>query len=144
MAQDFSIIVVRHAEKAVAESDPPLSEKGQRRAQALAEMLSKVQISAIYSTPYKRTEQTVSPLAQQHGLEVKNYRAGDGENLAAQLRDAQQDVLVVGHSNTVPGIVRALDIEVEDLTEQDYGDVFVVQFRQGKPQLLRLMVPVQE
>lgn len=76
MAQDFSIIVVRHAEKAVAESDPPLSEKGQRRARALAEMLSKVQLSAIYSTPYKRTAQTVEPLAEQLGLAVENYRAG--------------------------------------------------------------------
>ncbi|MGQ4275622.1 SixA phosphatase family protein [Pseudidiomarina sp. E22-M8] len=144
MAQDFSIIVVRHAEKAVAESDPPLSEKGQCRAQALAELLSKVKISAIYSTAYKRTEQTVQPLAEQLGLEVETYGAGGGANLAGQLRDAQQTVLVVGHSNTVPAIVRALKVEVEDLTEQDYGDVFLVQFREGKPQLLRLMIPLPD
>lgn len=64
--------------------------------------------------------------------------------MASQLREAQENVLIVGHSNTVPAIVRTLDIEVEDLTEKDYGDVFVIQFREGKPQLLRLMVPVQE
>ncbi len=142
MAQDFSVFVVRHAEKTVETSNPSLSEKGVIRAKVLAEMLSKSNLEAVYSTPFKRTEQTVAPLASALNLSVQNYPAGGGEALAEQLKQAGQSALVVGHSNTVPAIVRALGIEVENLTEKDYGDLFIVQFHNGQAQLIRLMIPM--
>ncbi|MDN7124016.1 histidine phosphatase family protein [Pseudidiomarina sp. 1APP75-32.1] len=144
MAKDFTIVVVRHAEKAVAESDPALNSKGKQRAQLLAEMLSKLDLKAVYSTPFQRTEQTAQPAAKRFDLAVQNYKAGDGEVLVEKLLAAEQTALVVGHSNTVPGIVGALGVEVESMTEKEYGDVFLLHFRDGQPRLHRLMIPMIE
>src|SRR5687767_7346778 len=59
------VYVVRHAEKATnSPTDPDLSAAGQLRAVALKDTLSKVILSAIYTTNYKRTQQTATPTAQ--------------------------------------------------------------------------------
>lgn len=124
VADEFTLYVVRHAEKAVAKADPPLNEMGQQRAHMLAEMLQNAEIKALYSTPYQRTQETVQPLALRLGLTVQSYRPGDSQALIRQLKQAAENALVVGHSNTVPALVRALGGTSENLTEQDYGDLF--------------------
>ena len=43
--------------------DPSLSEEGTLRAQKVV-LLAPMEINAIYSTPFKRTESTVAPLAE--------------------------------------------------------------------------------
>lgn len=151
MADEFTIYVVRHAEKAVAESDPPLSETGQKRALVLAQMLQKANLKAIYSTPYQRTQQTAQPLAEKLGLAVQDYRPAQAEELIVQLKNAAQNALIVGHSNTVPALVRALGGESENLTEQDYGDLFQITLHGCKDVVdscqvhqARLFVPVAE
>ncbi|RUO62087.1 SixA phosphatase family protein [Pseudidiomarina insulisalsae] len=141
MAAEFTVYVVRHGEKAVAESNPPLNEKGQERARALAKLMAKVELQAVYSTPYRRTEQTVAPLAQAKGLNIQSYRAGEAEQLVRQLREQGENALVVGHSNTVPGLVRSLGGSSEELTEQHYGDLFVLHFRDDNVHQIRLMLP---
>ncbi len=124
-----TFIVVRHAEKSAGE-DPPLNADGQARAQALAKTLAEVPLQAIYSTPTRRTRETAAPVAGTRELEVRDY---DPELAASELatmlhiRHAGDTVLLVGHSNTVPGIVTALcACPVEPLTEEDYGDLFLV------------------
>ena len=146
MANEFTVYVVRHAEKAPAESDPPLSEQGHKRALVLAEMLKKADIQALYSTPYRRTQQTAQPLAAALDLSVQDYRPGAADELIQKLKAAANNALVVGHSNTVPKLVRALGGHSEDLTEQDYGDLFVLTFTPSDDavQQLRLYVPVPE
>ncbi|WP_417689636.1 SixA phosphatase family protein [Pseudidiomarina sp.] len=150
MANEFTVYVARHAEKAVAESDPPLSEKGQKRAQALAYLLQKAELKAIYSTPYQRTQMTAQPLAESLGLTVQNYRPGDAEVTLEAIKERAENTLIVGHSNTVPALVRGLGGQSERLTEQDYGDLFQLTFydcegsgEEKRCQLLqtRLMVP---
>ncbi|WP_258806596.1 histidine phosphatase family protein [Pseudidiomarina sp. CB1] len=129
MANEFTVYVVRHAEKAQAESDPPLSEQGVQRAQTLAGMLQKAQIKAIYSTPYQRTQQTAQPLAKLLGITVQTYHPATARELVEQLKQAGENALVVGHSNTVPALVRSLGGHSEDLTERDYGDLFQLTLR---------------
>lgn len=151
MASEFTIYVVRHAEKAVAESDPPLSELGQQRANALAQLLAKAELKAIYSTPYKRTQETVQPLAEQLALELQTYRPGAAEEMAKRVIEQRETSLIVGHSNTVPALVRALGGHSENLTEKDYGDLFQLTFfncqpSEGTCELVqtRFMVPTPE
>ena len=141
MASEYTVYVVRHAEKAIAESDPPLNEQGQARATLLAQMLSKAQIMAVYSTPYQRTQQTAKPLAEQLGLSVQSYKPAASESLVARVHEQAENTLVVGHSNTVPSIVRQFGFEVADLTEQDYGDLYVIHINDEKRSLLRFVVP---
>jgi broad specificity phosphatase PhoE len=138
-ARSTAIYVVRHAERA-SSSDPdsPLSEAGVARAQALAEALVDAGVDAIITSQYMRTKSTAAPLAERLGLAVEVARVSDpvasSEALARRIlaNHAGETVLVVGHSNTVPMIVRALGgVEVGPLGDSDYGDIFLVVARPG-------------
>lgn len=125
------IVVVRHAEKtALPASDPPLDAAGRARAVALREALLPLAPTAAYATRFARTQQTAAPVAEALGLAVRTYDAAiDEVALARQLLDAHPGgtVLVVGHSNTVPGIVSALcRCPVAPIDESRYGDRFDV------------------
>lgn len=48
-----------------------LNQNGQQQAQALAEMLKRAPIKAIYSSPLERAMETAAPLARALGLEVQ-------------------------------------------------------------------------
>src|SRR6266852_161033 len=67
-----TVILIRHAEKNVEpnNSDPDLSSAGQTRAQELARMFGDAGINTIYATQYKRTQQTLKPLADRLGLQA--------------------------------------------------------------------------
>lgn len=134
-------LVVRHAEKATDDPrDPPLSNAGQQRADALAHRLRGADIAAVYATQYRRTQQTAQPTAHAHGADVERYDAGEpADTLARRLREAHADrtVLVVGHSNTAPSIAAALcACPVAPLSEDEYGDLYrITTGRNGQPVL---------
>jgi len=125
------VYVVRHAEKAASADnpkDPPLTEQGSRRAAALAETIDPETLVAAYATPYARTKSTAAPSAEAAGLPIAEYSPDDTAALVAQIRSVTKGrVLVVGHSNTVPEIVKALGVaEIVTLGDGDFGDLFVV------------------
>jgi broad specificity phosphatase PhoE len=123
-------ILVRHAEKATAPAkDPPLTEAGRQRAQRLADDLQGTRLVAVYSSPYQRTRQTAAPVAQAQGLPVRDYVPDDAAAFAARLRTdhPRGTVLVVGHSNTLAPLARALcDCSVGDMDEHSYGIRYTV------------------
>ncbi|SET43489.1 phosphoglycerate mutase family protein [Hymenobacter actinosclerus] len=107
------VYVVRHAEKDLVTdpTDPPLTPEGQARAQALVAAIPRqTRLSAVFSTDTRRTRSTAQPLADARGLPVQLYDARDLPALAARLRRdyPNQNVLVVGHSNTMLETVDAL------------------------------------
>jgi broad specificity phosphatase PhoE len=133
-----TIFVVRHAEKADASKDPDLSEAGRARAEALAKMLKDANITAIYTTEFKRTQQTAAPLAKALGITVTTLPAENSAALIAKLRALNGNSLVVGHGNTIPDLIKALGIsEPINVAENDYDNLFVVVLDE-KPQLIRL------
>jgi broad specificity phosphatase PhoE len=133
-----SIFIVRHAEKADATKDTSLSETGRARAEALSKMLRDANITAIYTTEFKRTQETAAPLATALGINPTNLAAKDTAALAEKLRTAHGNVMVVGHGNTIPDLIKALGItEPISISESDYDELFVVILAE-KPQLLRL------
>ena len=135
-----TIYVFRHAEKVASKPDPELSEMGQQRAENLAKLLKNAEIQHTYATKYQRTQQTAQPLAKQSQQAITTYAAGDTVGLVQQVRAHGQTTLIVGHSNTVPDIVRALGGTAPELTESDYGDLFVVHINQRQVTTLRLYV----
>lgn len=104
-AEPGAIYLVRHAEK-LAGQDPDLSPRGQERARHLAAMLRRAGIAAIFSTDTARTRQTAAPLAQQTGLTVQLYDPLAPLALVEKVRGLGGAVLVVGHSNTLPELVK--------------------------------------
>lgn len=114
--------------------DVPLSEAGKIRAGALKELLKTKNIKQIYSTNYIRTQSTAMPLSEYLGIAVEVYDAGDTNFISKLVRQPSGNVLIIGHSNTVDDIVNELagSIEVKaDLSDSQYGDLFVVK-RRGK------------
>lgn len=102
------IYVTRHGEKAAEGKDPDLTAQGQARARGIAKILGKAGIGAVYSSATKRTRQTAQPLAAQQGVEVQTYDAGKPQAMIEQVKAANTPVLVVGHSNTVPDLVKMM------------------------------------
>lgn len=127
-----TFILVRHAEKAQdGTQDPALTEKGQARAQLLADMLAETDLAAIYTTPYQRNRQTVAVAAGQSGLTPNEYDPGQApEAFIREVWEAHygQHVLVAGHSNTVPHLLNALvgEARYEDLPDSAYNNLFIV------------------
>ena len=107
-----TIFLVRHAEKnvAFAGEDPPLSEAGIRRAQALAHTLRDAGITAIYSTRFRRCRDTAMPLATYLGDTLRIVDQGDFAGFARRVisENPGGTVLIVGHGDTVPQIVEQL------------------------------------
>lgn len=127
-----TVYVVRHAEKESAEiggRDPSLTAQGRSRAEALAAMLGDDDVNAVFATEFKRTQETVEPLAAALGVPVRESAAGQPEALSARILDefAGATVVVAAHSNTVPRILAALGVREEIvIDESEYGDLFVV------------------
>jgi broad specificity phosphatase PhoE len=145
-AQSATIVLVRHAEKVDESTDPPLSEAGTRRAQALATALSNADVRGIYITQYQRTRATALPLAAATQLEpvvvdaISGNAPAHAERVAERIRaDAPGGtVLVVGHSNTVPAIIAALGgPDVGSIGDDDYHDFFVLQLDGKSARLIR-------
>lgn len=105
-AEPSAIYLVRHGEKAAVGQDPELTPRGQERARQLAAILHRAGITAIFSTPTLRTQQTAAPLAQQTGLSVQLYDPRAPKALVEKVRALSGAVVVVGHSNTLPELVR--------------------------------------
>lgn len=138
-----TVIVVRHMEKAlVGGDDPALSDAGTARAERVASALAAAGVDVIFATQYRRSVETASPLAQRLSLALHVYDAGDSEGLVALLDDRHraETAVVVGHSNTVPEIVKALSgVDIGPIGEDRYGDVFVVvRPRWGRATVTRL------
>ena len=131
-----SYYIVRHAEKdagttmttgTVKTSDVPLSKQGTKRAEALRDELLGKKIKHIYSTNTIRTKSTVEPLSKSTGVPIQIYNTVDSSFLQL-LKNSKENILVVGHSNTVDDLVNALMNKklLGDLPDHQYGDIFIV------------------
>lgn len=137
-----SVIVVRHGEKRDNSPDPVLSTQGQARAKRLANMLAVSSVTAIYTTEYKRTTLLAAPTAKRLGLTPVVIAAKETDALLAKIRAHGKDdaVLVVGHSNTVPAILKGLGhLSPVTVTEVDFDNLFIVAMQpSGAPTVVHL------
>src|SRR3954452_4469801 len=133
------IFIVRHAEKGAGDpKDPELSHPGQRRAEWLAATLKDAGITAIFATEFKRTQQTAEPLSRATHVNVTVIPANDPNALVAKLKETQGNALVVGHSNTIPEILKAFGSTAQiNIAEEEYTNLFV--FSPGSPPALARM-----
>lgn len=130
VSAQVTILIVRHAEKEQSSSrDPELSEEGKARSKELDRMLRKVSIDEVYATPYKRTRNTVAPVAERIGVDIKSYDPSAQDKFASILKGASgKTILVAGHSNTIPALLNLLTgkKDHEDMPETEYDNLFVV------------------
>ena len=143
-AQTTRYIIVRHAEKdttlanaKLMASDPPLNSVGETRALSLADKLKDYKINQIYSSNYKRTKATASPIAKAQNLNVAIYDPRNLDAFATQLLSSEntgKTILIVGHSNSSPKLVNLLikQDQYKDLDESIYDTYWIVTSKNGK------------
>jgi len=139
------VVVVRHAEKAASDGkDPDLSPAGRARAEALARILKDSGITTIFTTEFKRTQETAAPTAAAMKIAPMVVPAKDSALLVSRLRQLNGNALVVAHGNTIPDIVKALGMDMAiQIPEDDYTELLIVTLG-NKPQLFRLHYPDSE
>jgi len=140
-----TLILVRHAEKKIVppeNKDPDLSPAGLERAEELARMFGGAGITAIYATQYKRTQQTVKPLADKLGLTVNQVEAKETAELVKQVRarGAGQVIFIAGHNNSVPEIIAAMGgPKMPIIPETEYDNLYILTVQSdGSAKLLKL------
>ena len=143
-----TVIFVRHAEKATIPADNPgLNEAGKRRAAELARQLVDADviagIDAVYSTSYRRTEETVQPVATALNLPITPYDASNTETIMDEIVREHKGkiILVVGHSNTVPALIGNMGASknVPEINETEYDNIYIVSVPWfGKTKTIRL------
>jgi phosphohistidine phosphatase SixA len=131
-AQDLTtFVLVRHAEKVSDGSkDPALSPEGVIRAEELLSLFAKAEISAIYSTNYIRTRETVAPLAKLKDKEITIYDWKDPKGMLESILAEHNGglILISGHSNTTPVLANILlgnDVYAQ-FEDSDYGNLLII------------------
>ncbi|MCA1585928.1 MAG: histidine phosphatase family protein [Acidobacteria bacterium] len=140
------IVVVRHAERETGQGDDSLSAAGRERAERLVFVLSDVNVTHVLTSDRKRTIETAAPLTEKRGLTstaIPMPEASPGgidpteQQIAATLDAINRlpetaRVLVVGHSNTVPILLKALGVtESVTIRDDEFDNLFVVAPRAG-------------
>jgi broad specificity phosphatase PhoE len=129
------VSLVRHAERAdagmaaakMAGADPDLSGAGVARANSLAAMLKDARIRTVITTEYKRTRQTGGPVATAAGVPLTVIDSKDMAGVIEKIGSSTGNVLVVGHSNTLPEILKGLGVtEPVTIAEDEFDSLFVV------------------
>ena len=139
-----TVILVRHAEKVIDPNNPDvdLSAAGLARAQELVRMFGDAGINAIYATQYKRTQETVKPLADKLRLPVSVVDSKKTPELIKQLLSDHrgQTVLIAGHNNSVPEIIAALGGPTyPTIPESEYDNLYIVTvYRTGKAKVVKM------
>ncbi len=133
-----TIVLVRHAEKSAPvdgdKGDPDLSAEGRERARRLMQAVRKYKPHEIFATAYKRTQQTAEPIASARKKQIQIYDAGKQADLVSKIMASKTDhYLIVGHSNTIPGLANLLAKKeiFRNLIDAEHGVIWVIRLREG-------------
>ncbi|AUC84216.1 phosphoglycerate mutase [Polaribacter sp. ALD11] len=123
--------LIRHAEKDRTDEtnrNPDLNENGLKRAENWAKYFDKIDIDAVYSTDYNRTQQTAKPTAESKELNIINYDPKKMNDSIFEQATKGKTVLVVGHSNTTPAFVNSLlgEKKYEDMDDHNNASLYIV------------------
>jgi 2,3-bisphosphoglycerate-dependent phosphoglycerate mutase len=134
----IKIYLVRHGEKETGK-DPGLTAAGRQRAGDLMRKMKNKKIRRIYVTEYRRTQMTGDSMRIQMGIDTVHYAADTtGEDLLKKIMqhgDTRHRILVIGHSNTIPPIIRklgVLDYPQEYIADKEFDNLFLVRYKRHK------------
>ena len=147
LAQETTTIyLIRHAEKASdGTTDPGLSDAGMDRTKKWGDYFQDKNISTYYMTKYKRAVETatytngqvmslLSKPGTTYNIMMKNY-----DPMSLSLKDVAKEnkgknIVIVGHSNTIPAQINALigEKKYADMQENEYGNLYIIKITDDK------------
>jgi 2,3-bisphosphoglycerate-dependent phosphoglycerate mutase len=137
--------ISRHAERAgTMSSDPQLTPEGEKQALDLRNYLRGKSINGIYSTNFARTKATAKPTSELFNVPVNLYNPAQANNIIDSLKSTNKNnILIVGHSNTVDDIVNRFtgSNTMTDLPETEYGSLFIVKKKGSSYTFEKIKVP---
>jgi hypothetical protein len=123
------IYMVRHAEKNGTMADADLKNpEGFTRASILKDSLQRITLYAVYSTNTPRTKHTAEPTATSQKLSLNIYANGDSL-LDKLLLQKNKKCLVVGHSNTIPQMIRHIGLNPAfegNIPDNVFDNLFII------------------
>lgn len=141
---EITIILLRHAEKDISpgasKTDPDLTPEGRQRAERFVETVRKYKPDYIYSTNFKRTIATITPLAEKlnerYRLQIQKYDPSELEAFAAQLLKLNgRTIVVAGHNTTTPMLANLLVKQPNKygaLKETEYNKIWIIKIKKNK------------
>jgi 2,3-bisphosphoglycerate-dependent phosphoglycerate mutase len=134
LAQKTTVFIVREAEKgqkvlAANNIVPGLSNEGHDRAEALAKVLKREKIKAIYTPAGKVGQQTAAPLAEKAKVLPRVYADSITAFVNKLTRNFEgTNVLIVAQQKDVMPIISALGVTPPfgELTDEDYDLLFSI------------------
>ena len=149
-----TVFLIRHAEREnEPRQDPPLKPEGVARSQELVRLLAASNIKTIITSQFTRTKKTAEPLATKLGLSATVITLKSNPSNPRQIAEEStrevvnkvlerpgENVLVVGHSNSIPDVIKMLGGDVvPTIDEQKFNDLFVVTvYAKGKAKVAHL------
>lgn len=139
--RDVTVILLRHAEKDKAEEesslDPNLSAEGRARAERLAGVIGGYEPEAIFSSAFKRTRNTVAPLASRGEMRMmaQYYDHRNLKEIADLVMQGKyRRVVIVGHNSTTPALANLLigQEKYKALGEDEYDKIWIVKIKRNK------------
>lgn len=123
--------LIRHAEKVKenpADKNPDLNERGFQRAENWKKILQHVSFDVIYSTNLNRTLKTAEPIAKKFNIEPIIYNPSKVDFDFFQTENEGKNVLIVGHSNTVPHFVNELikQQKYQEMDDTEFSHLYIV------------------
>jgi phosphohistidine phosphatase SixA len=135
------IFIVRHAEKETGK-DPLLTAAGNARAGDLMRTLQNEDIRKIYVSQYRRTQNTGDSLRLQLKIDTVHYAADtvcdNLVNAIMEHSDFGKTILIIGHSNTIPQIIRKFgvtDHPYGDIPDNEFDNLFMITYKKEKAKL---------
>ena len=107
----LEVYLIRHAEKDRSDplnKNPHLNKRGIERSLLWNGYFENKEVNSIYSTNYNRTIETVLPVSIAKGIKPIIYSASNINYESFLKKEKGNTVIVVGHSNTIPGFVNKL------------------------------------
>lgn len=124
-----ALFLIRHADKEAGTNDPGLTAQGRQRAADWAHMLGEAGITVVIHTDARRSRQTAQIIADGLNAEQAEYAMADLAGLTDLLEFDYPDrtVLVIAHTETIPGIQHRLGIDQpHKVADDDFASLFVI------------------
>jgi 8-oxo-dGTP diphosphatase len=141
-----TIYLVRHAHAGTRGDWPegdelrPLSKRGAQQAEHVADLLGDRPVKRLYSSRSKRCVQTLRPLADRLGLDVRErdelFEGSDPRDaIALMLKQASHQPVFSTHGDLIPQIIRRLvasGMRTDDENVSQKGSVWELDIKKGK------------